>query len=227
MTRVKPLLIIVPTRRRRANVERFLDAWIWTAQIADCLLVTDDDDDSYDGLRLPEDVRIAQGPRAWLTQKLNRHAMPAARTYATVGFLGDDCVPQNSGWDRMLYEALETPGIAYPDDQRRRDLGEHEVISSCIIRALGWYFEPTLNHYWTDNVWADIGRAAGCYRRVESAKIRHLHHDAGGRLDATYSESADANGARDSAAYQAWKAERMGHDVAVVRSVIDASAGTQ
>lgn len=216
------LLVIVPTRGRRVLLERFLAAAAATREAAtDLLVVTDDDDDAgtYAGVTLPDATRMVSGPRAWLGPKLNRHAVPAAREYPVVGFLADDVIPETPGWDSLLLAALGTPGIAYGEDRRRADVPEHPFVSSVIVRALGWFSEPSLRHYCLDCVLADLGNAAGCLRFVPHAVMAHLHHSChnGTGQDATYAE-AEANGPHDQAAYQAWRRERMTADVAAVRS---------
>lgn len=215
------LLIIVPTRRRRANVERFIEAFDATREArTDLLILADDGDGSYDGLTLPARCDLVSQERAQLGPKINRYAVPLAQIYPAIGFLADDCVPETPGWDATLLSYLDVPGIAYPENGRRRDIGEHQVISSQIIRALGWYFEPSLMHYWTDTVLADLGRAAGCYRYVPEAVVTHRHYDCGGRHDEVYAESVEANGSSDAIAYQHWRAQRMAADIETVRGAI-------
>lgn len=215
------LLIIVPTRRRRARLETFLDAFDATRQAdTDLMVVTDDDDDSCDGLALPPAAALITMPRASLSAKVNPVARVGAGIYPAVGYLGDDTICETPGWDSALLSYLSTPGIAYPENGRRRDVCEHQVISSPIIAALGWYFEPSLRHYWTDTVLTDLGNAAGCLRYVAEAVITHRHYDCGGTYDATYAESVEANGNRDQVAYAAWREERMAADVQKVRAAI-------
>jgi hypothetical protein len=216
------LLVIVPTRGRRAQLDRFLAAADATRQAATDLLVVIDDDDTatYEGLVLPSRAHAVTDPRVRLAPKLNRHAVPAARNYPVIGFLADDTVPVTPGWDRLLLAALATPGIAYPDDQRRDDVPEHPFISSAIITALGWFFEPSLRHFYADDVLADIGRGAGCLAYVPEAVVEHLHYQTrpGVARDATYTE-AEAEGFRDQQAYQQWRASRMADDIATVRTL--------
>lgn len=210
------LLMIVPTRRRRANLDRFLASWEATRTTSRLLIVTEDGDDSYDLMPIPFGARTVETEPGTLTEKLNRYAVPAARSYDAVGFLADDCICETHGWDEQLLAALATPGIAWPTSGRQ-DLGEHQAISSLIISALGWYFPPQLAHYWTDNAVADIGRGAGCYRQVP-AVIRH-DHKPDGISDETY-EAAEASGDADAAAYQAWRRDGLPQAVVSVRAAI-------
>ena len=212
-----PLLIIVPTRGRRANLERLLQTFALSrAGETDLLVVADDDDPSYDGLKLPGRCRLVSRPRACLTDKLNQHAVPLTAEYQMIGFLGDDCVLESHGWDNAFRDELKTPGIAWPNGERQ-DYGEHEVVSSVIIRALGWYFPPEMSHYWTDVALADIGRGAGCYRKAEGAIIRHRHKEHG--TDDTY-RLAESTAEADQQAYWRWHETRRNADIATVKAAI-------
>ena len=162
----------------------------------------------------------ASAPRMSLGPKMNRHATQAMHAYPRVGFLADDTLPVTEGWDVKLTEALRTPGIAYARSNRRNDIPEHHLVSAVILRALGWYWLPTLRHYWADNVLGDLGRGAGCLRYVPSVTIRHEHYDVTpAEHDQVYRE-AERGGALDAAAYAAWAGTLRDRDIKVVRSCL-------
>lgn len=205
-------------------MQRFLDAYKATVQGDTELLVVADEDeeDAYAGLVLPERAGFTLLPRMHLGPKLNAVCVPEAERYRAVGFLADDCVPETPGWDVLITQALAAPGIAYPRDHRRDDIPEHPFVSSVIIAALGWFWEPSLLHYCADCVWADLGRAADCLRFVPEASVRHEHHSTGlSRRDRTYSE-AEVNGPADQAAYMTWRRHCMEGDADTVRAAIRA-----
>lgn len=207
-------------------MQRFLVAFAATVQgDTDLLAVTDNDDQgTYAGLVLPERASMTVLPRMNLAPKLNAVCVPAAQRYKAIGFLADDTLPETPGWDVLLLGALETPGIAYPQGHRRSDIPEHPFISSGIVTALGWFFEPSLCHFYADNVLADLGRTAGCLRHVPQASVRHMHYTRTCTPgDRTYFE-AEVNGPADQAAYQAWRRERMAADAAVVRAAVTGDA---
>ena len=136
--------------------------------------------------------------------------------------IGDDMVPLTDGWDERLCEAAGTAGMAYPDDRRRADIPEAIVISTSLVRALGWFCEPTLHHWYIDSVWADLGRAAGRLRFLPDVVVEHRHPNvpgSGARPDATYSDAA-AGFAADLAAYQKWRLKRMRADIETVRECL-------
>jgi hypothetical protein len=217
-------LIICPTRRRRGSLGGFVEAFAATREAhTDLLVAVDHDDtDTYAGLKLPPWARFAVAPREWLTPKLNRWAVPAANVYPAVGFAGDDSLPASAGWDAALFAALGTPGIAVPvstTGSRADGVGEHQVVSSVIVRALGWYFLPSTCHYYTDNAWADLGRELGIYRTVHAAVLNHYRAapPPGGQRDETYAR-AEVNGPADGAAFREWRyGDGFGRDLATVR----------
>lgn len=206
-------------------MQRFLDAYAVTVRgDTDLLVVADEDEeDDYAGLRPPERAGYTLLPRMHLGPKLNTVCVPEAERYRAVGFLADDCVPETPGWDALIAQALAAPGIAYPQDHRRTDVPEHQFISSVIIAALGWFHEPSLRHYYTDDVWADLGNATGCLRFVSGASVRHEHYATAPRQarDRTYAE-AEENGPADQAAYMTWRRDRLAADADTVRAAIRA-----
>lgn len=216
------LVLLVPSRGRPHNVARLLDACAGTCQAETIVHFGFDEDDP----RLLENVAAAEGlteisvrPRmglaAWTNELAAAH--PDAEWLCSIG---DDMVPVTEGWDKQLCDAA-APGIAYPNDKRRDDIPECAVISRSIVDALGWYCEPTLEHWFIDSVWADLGRLAGCLSYLPEVIVEHRHPNVpgGDPHDATYQDAA-AGFAADMAAYQKWRMRRMRQDVAKVRECL-------
>ncbi len=99
-------------------------------------------------------------------------------------------------------------------------------MSSDIVRALGWMCLPSLEHYYTDNVWADLGRNAGCLRHLRVIAVDHLHPAAGlAPADAVYASSSEKISA-DRAAYQEWCRKQLPEDVEAIVSLRDKALTT-
>jgi hypothetical protein len=214
------LLVLCPTRWRRANLERFLASFDATREAdTDLLIVSDTDDDSCDGLQVPSYARLTAGPNECVARKVNRHAVPKSRVYPAVGFFGDDVTFETAGWDRLLLESM--PGIAYPENGRRNDIPESQIVDSKIIQALGWMHEPSMKHFWVDNVLAELGQANDClfYRPDVICTHHHYHADPAASRDRTYAAS-EIYVQRDAAAFQAWKRERCDRDCETVRKAL-------
>jgi hypothetical protein len=218
------LLVIVPSRGRPQNVARLLDAVHAAAKMATHVHVAVDDDDAeleryqYVMKQAAGDGDlITTGPRKGLAAWTNEIAVSRAREYPFLASLGDDHVPYTPGWDKALIRAIvETggTGFSYPWDGTREDIPEAVVVSSDIVQALGWMCEPSLSHWFVDNVWADLGRGAGCLRHLRAVKVEHAW-----KGDQTSRESSETLTA-DRDAYYAWRrSQRMQQDVDTVISL--------
>ena len=175
----------------------------------------------------PGDVFCTMAPRRTLSEWTNRIAAANLGEYRAFASLGDDHVPRTASWDGLLLDALDNlndtgTGIAYGDDLHQGGaLPTAPVISADIVEALGWMTEPGLKHMHVDDVWRDLGRAAGCLAYVPEVVIEHLHPDAGKAAgDETYAGSA-AGLRTDRDAYHRWRNERMAADVARVRALLE------
>ncbi len=220
------LLVIVPSRGRPQNIARLLDAVHATARLRTLLHVAVDDDDEalpqYQAVMAkagkPGDA-LEAGPRKGLTEWTNEVAVRRAGEFRFLASFGDDHRPRTPGWDRALVQAIREmggTGFSYPWDGVREDIPEAVVMSSDIVRALGWMALPECQHYFIDNTWADLGRYAGCIRYLRAVAVDHLS-PATGKVpgDATYAAASEKITA-DQEAYAAWRAGRMRDDVAAI-----------
>jgi len=229
---VADLAVLVPSRGRPHNVARLSEACARTCEADTMLHFGFDEDDPRLDQNLKANgrhfvtVRPRMGLAAW-TNALAREyteTLPEFRPRALAS-IGDDMVPVTPGWDRLLLEALPAAGgFAYPDDERRDDIPEAVVISTAIVEALGWMALPQCQHWFIDNAWADLGRAAGCLRYCPDITVKHMHPNVhgGDPPDATYHDAAGSYDA-DLAAYQRWRLHRMRGDAALVRGVREAA----
>lgn len=216
------LAVLVPSRGRPHNVARLIDACRCTCTADTVLHFGFDEDDprladnlaalSWHSMAV---VRPRMGLAGWTNElwRLNSDAPYAAS-------LGDDMIPVTGGWDTRLINACGQTGMAYPNDGRRDDIPEAIVMTSDIPRALGWMCRPGIGHWYTDNVWDDIGRGAGCLTYLEDVFVAHRHPNVpgGDPPDATYTEAARGYAA-DLAAYQRWRLKDMRADIAKVRAL--------
>lgn len=220
------LLVIAPSRGRPGNIARLLDARNATARLRTRLHVAvDDDDETLPQYRAvmgkagkPGDT-LEAGPRKGLAAWTNEVAVRRAGEFRFLASFGDDHRPRTPGWDRALVRAIEEmggTGFSYPFDGQREDIPEAVVVSSDIVRALGWFANPACSHYFIDDTWADLGRHAGCIRYLRAVAVDHLTPATGrASADATYAASSERIAA-DREAYAAWRAERMAGDVATI-----------
>lgn len=233
---MRDLLVIVPSRGRPGRLRAMIDACLSLAEADTDIAVGIDDDDPAAGeyeefLRAfpPGYLFYTKAERRTLGMWTNRIAAANVDQYRAFASLGDDHLPRTEGWDGLLLEALDNlndtgTGIAYGNDLHQGEmLPTAPVISSDIVDALGWMCEPSLAHMYLDNVWRDLGRAAGCLAYVPGVVIEHCHPDAGKAVaDGTYAGSRAGEEA-DRQAYERWRRERMGIDVTKVRAAMATS----
>lgn len=213
---IADLAVLVPSRGRPENLERLIRAVHATAKGRTHVLAGIDQDDprfdAYTALRattllIGDAIRTSVQRRnlvEW-TNQLARRTQGMYRFYAS---LGDDMIPRTPGWDIKLMGAIDEDfggtGIAYPWDGIRDDIPEAYVVSADLVETLGWVMQPSLQHFWNDNVWADIGHGAGCIRQLRGVVIEHANVGTG---RAVVDQTALDNGtkiAADKLAYEAW-----------------------
>jgi len=214
---------MVPTRGRRVQCERLLESFAATATCADLLFILDvDDQGTYEGVDWGAASVAVLDPRDYLTGKLNTTAMAMADLYPVLMWLGDDCVCATPGWDKLMLATLEDlggTGWVYPDDKRRNDVPEHWMCSSDVVKALGWFANPQLGHFYIDNSVAELGKRAGLIRWCPQAVIEHRHYSVAKdtERDETYRSTEDTFGASDLKAFQEWRGGTLKNEVSVLR----------
>ena len=221
---MRDLAILVPSRGRPQSVARLIGACSELCETDwELLFAFDEDDPSVPDAR-GERVWSCVGPRNTLAGWTNdlfqmMQEMEPPRYYAS---LGDDHVPLTPGWDKRLISVLDGHGggFAYCNNghqiKGQRNLPEMCVMSAAIPAALGWVCEPSLAHYYVDNVWKDLGEGAGCLHYLDDVTVEHRHWGFGAApADDTYFDNQE-KGPNDRTEYELWREDRMGWDVAKV-----------
>jgi hypothetical protein len=239
MPDMRDLLVIMPSRGRAEQLRVALEAAYRLAELPalDVIVGLDLDDPALPAYRELDDGRtmMTAGDRRTLTGWTNHLFRQFGAGYRFIASFGDDHVPQTPGWDAWLTQAAMAsglPGMAYPEDGRRNDIPEAIVMAREVPDALGWVCEPSLAHFWVDNVWAAIGQDAGCLEFCPDVVIEHRHYLAvpGVARDATYAEAEDKSNWQDSQLFNAWDRERRvadaGRVIAMRRSVAAGAAGS-
>lgn len=149
------------------------------------------------------DVRIITGPRIGAGPSLN-DLFSQAPNEPFYGVVADDVVPRTPRWDQTLAAACKG-GIAYPADGfMDAKLPTHAFLDGDMVRRLGWINLPSVKHWYNDNVWMLIGKAAGKLQYVPEVLVEHMHHVNGkAKVDLNYAESWNGQYV-DQANYEAW-----------------------
>lgn len=220
------LVVALPTRHRRQNVERLIRAFHETRELPGSRMVIarDDDDPDYDGLVCGSGVEIVALPRASsMVPQLNIVALAQVPLCRAVLMLGDDNLFCTPGWDRRFTEEITRYGSGlYCGSDLASPPGDtgHVLMTTDIIAALGWMAEPSMQHYFVDNVWMELGPR----HYIPDIILAHLHHSSGkATFDQTYQETLSFFH-HDAAAFERWRTERSDADRQTVLKVLGTGA---
>lgn len=222
------LAILVPSRGRPENLQRLMETVHATSMGRTHVIAGIDYDDprfrDYQNIKsFEKGDRFVYKDRMNLVQWTNYLAEVHAGEYNFYASLGDDMVPRTKGWDVKLMECIDGDfngtGISYPWDGVRDDIPEAYVISADIPEALGWVMQPTLQHFYNDNVIADLGHGASCIRQLRGVVVEHLNVGMG---KAIVDQTALDNGLKiqgDKKAYEEWRRHGILRDVQTVKNL--------
>lgn len=222
---MKNLLVMVPTRGRREQCEGLLESFRENTDNADIVFITDgDDQETYKGMDWGPGTQAVIDPWQPVCPKLNATALACADDYDAIFAIGDDNRFRTPHWDSVMLAKLDSQlrgtGWVYPDVLRRRSgFPEIWMMSTDLIRALGWFASPTQSHYYTDNITFDLGRRSDLIRYCPEVVTEHLHYEACPETpkDETYSHAEKTWGAPDLEAYKKWRSEQMHRQISMLR----------
>lgn len=201
----KTNLIIIPSRNRVANTERAIKAIKETAGISDILIGLDADNHEiyprFDGVIYEVNPQTEKRMNGTLNLLSTRYS----NMYETVYFMGDDHLPITKGWDERLYQPIKEKGygVSYGNDlYQGQNLPTAVMMSTNIIKSLGFMSPPEQIHMFLDNFWKAVGEKLKSIYYFDDVVIEHLHAYVGkSELDEMYlsvnnSEVADNDGKR-------------------------------
>ena len=200
---------LLPSLDRPASLARFFEAYRRTGGSTPGLVLIDVADFSaraseYKALDLPEGWEIRQTQGRTQGDKIRwAQALPEIAGADWIGYLGDDCVPETTEWDRLMLAALDGANMVSCNDgwQAPKRIGNCAVVSGDLVRAVGWFWPPELSHLYIDDIWETLGRAAGAWTVLMDVMVRHVHVLKGeaprdATHDAAYGEFTDRREAR-------------------------------
>ena len=120
-----------------------------------------------------------------------------------------------------MKSALDDPGWhrdPLPGRQAQASMPESWLMSSDIVKELGWLACPSLQHFHLDDVIAELGKRSQLIQGCPEVIIEHLHYTTGNSpRDEIYSYAEETWGIWVDQAYQLWRATVMPHQVAGLR----------
>lgn len=181
------LLTICPSRDRPELCKRMLDSFDATKTLDSEILVYVSIDDPQIGKyeELLNGRLHIFGPRRHLVKVLN---YVSTELYPDVPFyqeVNDDHIYRTIGWDEQLIDIIKRNGrgwgLACGNDLMTNEpwhIARHPsaaLISGNIVRTLGCFVWPELDHLHTDKYLRDIASGIGSYYHLEKVIIEHLH----------------------------------------------------
>ena len=183
-------LVIIPARGRPEKAQAAFAALKEKSKISDFMIGLDDDDaHNYPEI---EGVIREVNPRLKMNGTLNLLANKYCDRYKTISFMGDDHLVRTNGWDQTLYDIIKIRGfgIGYANDLfQGANLPTMVMMSTNIIKHLGFMAPPALIHLYMDNFWKVFGQVTNCLDYHADVVIEHMHYMAGkSASDAQYLE---------------------------------------
>lgn len=241
------ILTLVPSRGRPERAQAMADSYLATASgEAALIILVDPDDPALEGYRdvrpqpvvMPKPMGYTAALNWGATHGLRAHALsrgidwgepdPREADFDVLGAFGDDVLFRTPGWDRIVEQALATPGIAYGDDLIHGKNHPSAVwMSSAIAKALGWLALPATTHQWADDAWKRLGQELGLLRFLPDVVVEHLHPAVGkAEWDPTYaSVFEDERAKRDFEGFTHWVDDGgLQSDAAKVRAALEVTA---
>lgn len=223
-------LVIVPSRGRPENLARCIEHLKKYSMVSEFVVGLDEDDEqNYPRI---DGVMYEVGPRKLLVGTLNDIAMKYVDKYLFLTFLGDDNIVTTEGWDVAMSVTLAKQGygIAYGNDHFQEDkLPTSIMITSNIVKALGFITPPVLKHLYADNFWQALGKGLGSLYYFPSVHWEHLHYMAGkSEKDSTYEEAnSEERYKEDREAFSQYMSEQYVEDVTRVKEALGVQSQVQ
>lgn len=216
-------LVVVPSRGRPQNVQRSFDAITSKSKISDLVFGLDNDDD-HNYPRIPG-AQYDVMPRFRMNKTLNLIALKNKNKYETITFMGDDHLVETEFWDEILYEPIKKRGygLSYGNDSlQKQGLPTAVMISTNIIKILGFMAPHDLEHLMMDVFWLDLGKALDAIDYFDNVSIKHLHYSSTpGIWDKTYEEAnSDRTIIEDGLAYKKYYENQFLNDVDKIKKAL-------
>lgn len=183
---IDKILVLVPTRRRPASIDRLRRSFLNThTNKSELLVILDEDDEGnycrYENLK----YETYNGEIGYCQEKMNSVAIKYCHEYRYIGFIGDDNEFITEGWDSKIFSALSSVGensIAYINDQLQdyctvnMDCCRNVFLDSSIVKKLGYFAPHCLRHFYQDNFWFSTGTELNTLVYLDQVKVKHWHY---------------------------------------------------
>lgn len=172
--------LLLPTRGRRNELERFHQSAFYTAanpMDIEVICYVDNDDHSYDGLELRQ-TDFVRGERIVLSEMWNKCF--EASSGDIIGHMGDDIIFRTIGWDKMVVDAMSKypDNIAFVygrDGLSSEDFGTHGFVHRKWVEVSGFFVPPYFSSDYNDTWLNDVAKAIGRHVFIPQMYTEHMH----------------------------------------------------
>lgn len=209
------VLVIVPTKGRPDKHLEFYESFKTNSTVSDLVFVLSLGDIEYP--RIPG-VKYETVDSPTMSGKLNTTAVKYANDYDYIAFMGDDVRIRTEAWDAKMVDVIDSipNAVAYGNDLYQGErLPTAVLMSTNIIRTMGFMSPPELKHLYIDNFWKELGTRLSSLKYFSDIILEHMHYAVGkSNKDNTYAEANSATSYRDDElAYNQYVQNKMNSDV--------------
>lgn len=215
---------ILPTISRPQNLTRLIESYNAVEEAAPVVVFLWRDD-----LKFAENMH-QKWPREWTVLIESERftageAMKRAFKYAPnaefYGFLADDVVFKTQ-WSQQLKESAVPCFVSYPDDGLQHEgLCTHFVCGGELVRALGYWCLPKLEHSGIDLVWMNLGfNVPGLLHYRPDVQWEHLHPLVNKAEKDEIYDFARSLLKQDDEVYQDWVRNGIKQDIETVKKLL-------
>lgn len=194
----------VPSRNRPHLIAKMFD--IAPPSTPGFIAIDSDQIKLYKKVKLPSGWFWDVSKRADFGPKQNRlfQLHPRLSWY---GSINDDMVPLTQGWDLEIIKAAGDWGIAWAEDLLTHRAG-CLVVGGELVRACGFFFVPSLQHFYTDSGIELMARELpGCVGPLSKVIVEHRHYsNKKAKWDLTYRQRPKQQDEKP--IFEKWKAEQ-------------------
>lgn len=203
-------MIILPSKGRPDNLQRFIQAYKDTCATLPIRVILDAGDAyRYAAIALPENWVRVSVPAGTTLGGIFAKIFEKYPNEPFYGMVADDIVPETSGWDVIMADLCQPDKIVWGECGIQNErLPVHPFIGGDLVRKLGWWSAPGLKHWYVDNVWKHLVDSLSCGIYLPQVKMPHHHYVNGlAVMDRTYREQPDHS--LDEKTYQKFMTEQF------------------
>ena len=221
---MNPNLVIIGTRDRPHNAIRAFAQLKTVSVESDYLIIINEDQtDLYPEI---EGVMCEVVPNGLgCIGKANHVLHKYWDDYATITGIDDDCMVTTQNWDLTLAASINERGfgLSYGNDTfQGQNLPTKVMISTNILRPLGFWAPKTIFHLYADDFWKLLGQNLGALDYFPSVMMEHWHYLNGkAPIDDLYKSIYDPQMVEnDRNAWSAYQRDQFAIDIERVKTAL-------